>query len=488
MITYLPKIYPDELLYSWLARYYIQTGYVRYAFVAEEVFQSKTVRPDIEFVNQYTAPMLQAITEIVPMSEIIENHTMFPYYGRFLQKERRNRAYTAMIQTKGNYHNLLPMPKRKGNTDRYLRYCPVCAENDRKQYGETYWHRIHQLQGGNICPIHKCYLINSAVRISGKTSPTLVAAETCIPENNNDIVICQNHIECKTAVYVTEVFQSELDFQNDVTVGKFLHSRMENTPYRSVRGQQRNISLLHTEFQEYYKNLPDNSISELWQIQKMMTDDRVNPYEICMLAMFLNISVKDLIKMELPERTQEQRFDEQIYLLHEQGLKYPAIAKRLGASYDTVKAIGEQRYKKYHKESGKALKCGTKAYNWQQIDKDTLPLVRDAIVQLQGTENDRPKKVTVFAVEKLLQLPSKRITSYLPKCKAEIEKHHETQEEYWAREVVWAVNHILREGNTLNWKHIRNLTNIRKQDLIRCVPYLSKYVDMDMANKIKILI
>ena len=488
MTMYFPEIYPDELVYSWLARYYIKTGYVRYAFVAEELFQKKTVRPDIEFVNQYTTPALQAITEKIPMQRIIEQHTMFPYYGRFLQKERRNQAYTEMIQTKGNYHNLLPMPKRKGNTDRYLRYCPVCAENDRKQYGEAYWHRIHQLQGVNICPIHKCYLINSAVRISGKTSPTLVAAESCVPENNNDIAICQNHIECKTAAYVTEVFQSELDLNCNITVGNFLHSRMENTPYRSVRGQQRNISLLHADFQEYYKKLPDNNFSELWQIQKVLSDDRINPYEVCMIAMFLNVSVADLVKMKLPEHTQEQRFDEQIYLLHEQGLKYPEIARLLGASYDTVKAIGEQRYKKYHKESGKALKCGIKAYDWQQIDKNTLPLVRDAIVQLQGTENDRPKKVTVFAVEKLLQLPSKRITSYLPKCKAEIEKNYETQEEYWAREVVWAVKCILREGNTLNWKHIRNLTNIRKQDLIRCIPYLLNYTDTDTVEKIKILI
>lgn len=488
MITYLPEIYPDELVYSWLARYYIKTGYVRYAFVAEELFQKKTVRPDIEFVNQYTTPALQAITEKIPMQRIIEQHTMFPYYGRFLQKERRNQAYTEMIQTKGNYHNLLPMPKRKGNTDRYLRYCPVCAENDRKQYGEAYWHRIHQLQGGNICPIHKCYLINSAVRISGKTSPTLVAAESCVPENNNDIAICQNHIECKTAAYVTEVFQSELDLNCNITVGNFLHSRMENTPYRSVRGQQRNISLLHADFQEYYKKLPDNNFSELWQIQKVLSDDRINPYEVCMLAMFLNVSVADLVKMKLPEQTQEQRFDEQIYLLHEQGLKYPEIARRLGASYDTVKAIGGQRYKKYHKTPHKALECGTKAYNWQQIDKDTLPLVRDAIRQLQGNGKNRPKKVTVFAIEKILHLPSKRIETYLPRCKAEIEKYQESQEEYWAREVVWAVNYIITEGNRLNWKQIRNLTNMRKQDLIKCVPYLSNYVDTDMVDKIKILI
>lgn len=488
MTMYLPEIYPDELVYSWLARYFIKTGYVRYAFVAEELFQRKTVRPDVEFLNQYTAPALQSITEKIQMQRIIEQHTMFPYYGRFLQKERRNQAFTALMQTEGNYHNLLPMPKRKGNTERHLRYCPVCAERDREKRGETYWHRIHQLQGVNICPIHKCYLINSAVRISGKTSPILIAAETCIHENNNDIAICQNHIECKTAAYVTGVFQLELDFQNNVTVGKFLHSRMESTPYRSVRGQQRNIALLHADFQEYYKNLPDNSFSELWQIQKVLTDDRVNPYEICLLAMFLNIPVEDLVKMELPEQAQEQRFDEQIYLLHQQGLKYPEIARRLGASYDTVKAIGEQKYKKYRKEPSKALKCGARAYNWQQIDNDTLPLVRDAITQLQGKNNDRPKKITVFAVEKILQLPSKRITSYLPKCKAEIEKYHETQEEYWAREVVWAVDVIIREGNRLNWKHIRNLTNMKKQDLIKCVPYLSNYTDVEMVEKIKILI
>ena len=488
MTMYLPEIYHDELVYSWLARYYIQTGYVRYTFVAEELFQSKTVRPDIEFVNQYTAPMLQAITEKMPMSETIENHTMFPYYGRFLQKERRNQAYTAMIQTKGNYHNLLPMPKRKGNTDRYLRYCPVCAENDRKQYGEAYWHRIHQLQGVKICSQHRCYLVDSHVQISGKASPTLIAAETIIPEKPENLLQCQNDIEQRLADYVIKVFQSKLDLNCDITVGKFLHSRMENTPYRSVRGEKRNISLLHADFQEYYKKLPDNNLSELWQIQKVLTDDRINLYEVCMLAMFLNVSVADLARMKLPEQTQEQRFDEQIYLLHEQGLKYPEIARRLGASYDTVKAIGGQRYKKYHKESSKVLKCGIKAYDWQQIDKDTLPFVRDAIRKLQGNEKNRPKKVTVFAIEKLLHLPSKRIATYLPKCRAEIEKYQESQEEYWAREVVWAVNHIITEGDRLNWKQIRNLTNMRKQDLIKCVPYLSNYVDTDIVEKIKVSI
>lgn len=488
MIVQFPSFLPDELVYSLLARYYVKSGYIRYTFAAEDLFQSKTIRPDIEFINAYTPAALQMITKDMSIEDVILKHTMFPYYGRFLPKERRNKAFKALIQMQGNYHNLLPMPKSRNETDRFLRYCPICAENDRKQYGETYWHRLHQFQGIKICPLHKCYLMDSDVIINGKASPTLVSAETVIPEVINSPLFCDNEIECKIAQYMADVFQSEVDLQGDITVGQFLHSRLENTPYRSIRGEQRNIALLHANFTEYYKNLLDNHFTELWQIQKVLTDDRVNFYEICLLALFLNIPATDLVHMELPKQTQEQRFDEEVYRLHEQGLKYPEIARRLNAPYDTVKAIGEQRYKTYHKEPKKSLKCGAKSFNWQQIDRETLPLVKDAIKQLQGDGINRPKKVTVFAVERLLGLPSKRISLYLPLCKSEIDKHCESQEQYWAREVVWAVNQIIRNGDTLNWKHIRNLTNMRKGDLDACFPYLCEFTDDNVIQMVQSII
>jgi hypothetical protein len=100
-----------------------------------------------------------------------------------------------------------------------------------------------------------------------------------------------------------------------------------------------------------------------------------------------------------------------------------------------------------------------------------LPLVKDAIAQIQGIGDTRPKKVTKLAVEKFLNLPSKRIDK-LPRCKLEIENNQETQAEYWAREIGWAVNKILSDDQPLNWKHIRSLTNMRKRDLITCFPYL----------------
>ena len=483
MIAQFPSFYPDELVYSLLARYYVQSGYMRYTFVAEDLFQSKIVRPDIEFVNQYTPAALQMLTKNMPLEQVIEKHTMFPYYGRFLFKERRNKAFEALVHMQGNYHNLLPMPKRKNGTDRFLRYCPVCTENDRKQYGETYWHRLHQLQGIKICPLHGCVLNDSDVMISGKTSPTLVSAETVIPQKINSPLFSENRLEFKIARYVADVFSSELDLQGDVTIGRFIHSRLENTPYRSIRGEQRNIALLHTDFTEYYQNMTDNWFTELWQIQKVLTDDRVNFYEICLLALFLNIPAADLAKMKLPEQTQEQRFDEQIFKLHEQGLKYPEIARRLGASYDVVKSIGERRYKTYHKQSKVPQKSGTKAYDWKQIDIDTLPLIKKAICKLQGEGNIRPRKVTVYAVQKMLGLPDKQIDR-LAKCKEEIEKHQESQEQYWAREVVWAYQKIVADKKPICWTRIRELTNMRNADFQSCKPFICKYTDKQTSVEI----
>ncbi|WP_196599612.1 TniQ family protein [Pectinatus frisingensis] len=483
MIAYFPTAYPDELLYSQLARYYTKSGYLAYTFAAEELFLSKTARPDMDFINHYTPAAVQAITRNMSMEAVIEKHTMFPCYGRFLPRERRQKAFQALVSMMGNYHNLLPIPQSKNGKARCLRYCTACAANDREQYGEAYWHRIHQLIGIHVCPVHWCYLMDSSLMISGKATPSLKTTEEIIPQSES-CVSADNEIEIRVAVYMAEVFQADVDMESCVTVGEFLHSKMAYTKYRSVRGEQRNIALFHEDFKEYYMALSKNKFTELWQIQKVLTNDRVNFYEICLMAMFLDIKADKLVHMELPKKSQQQLFDGKVYSLHEQGLKYPIIAKMLSAPYEVVKAIGERRYGAYHKSSKIPLKSGMKPNNWGQIDEATLPLVKDAIHQLQGNGTTRPKKVTTFAVEKILHLSSKKISLHLPKCLAEIERHEESQEQYWAREVVWAIRQVEDSAATLTWRKVRDLTNMRRSDFEACLPYIPDYAESELAEKI----
>ena len=321
MIAYFPDFYPDELLYSLLSRYYTKSGHLAYTYAAEELFVSKTVRPDMEFVNVFTPDALSMITRDMSMEDVVLHHTMFPYYGRFLPLERRQKAFQALVSMQGNYHNLLPIPKSKEKSIRCLRYCPLCAEINRREYGETFWHRTHQMIGLAACPVHGCYLMDSSVIIGGNTPPMLKSAEEVIP--SSEAVTMALEIEHRIVVYMGEVFRADVDMKSDVAVGQFFHSRMANTKYRSVRGEQRNIRLFHSDFTEFYQELSDNRFTELWQIQKVMTNDRINFNEICLLALFMNIPASELCNMKISEKSQQQLFDEEVYRLHNQGLKYP---------------------------------------------------------------------------------------------------------------------------------------------------------------------
>ena len=466
MITYFPEVYPDELLYSQLARCYVKAGYPAYIYMAEDFFQDKKARPDIEFINTFTPVALRIVAKETPIEDIVMKHTMFPYYGRFISKERRNKAYQALIGMRGNYNNLLP--KVKNCQKKFLRYCPLCAKADRDKFGETFWHRNHQITGINICQIHRCYLKSSEVVISAKASPILHYAEGIIPQKDN-VELVQNDIEYELTEYVAAVFQSDLDMDSDVCIGEFLHSRMIGTIYCSARGKKRYMELLHRDFISYYEKLPENRITELWQLQKIFTNDRSNFVDVCLLAYFLKVPVDNLVNMKVPDVPQDEIFDTEIKRLHDKGLKYPEIAKRLG---------------KYQHRKENPQKGGVRAKDWTKLDDEYLLFVQKAIQRIENDKSSMPRKITVIGIERTVGLPEGSLRK-MPRCKAEINNHSISQVQLWAKKVVWAVQKILSEGQPLNWKHIRNLTNMRNENFQACKPYLGKYADIEMAERIK---
>lgn len=467
-VAYFPSVYPDELIYSVLARYSVHSGYLNYREVAKDLFFNFNASPEIEFINRLKPEIMEQLTRRMDWEEIIKEHTMFSYYGRFLPRERKIKAFQALRNMTGNYNDLLAIPKRKTSSQRFLRFCPLCVKTDRQQYGETYWHRQHQIPQINICPEHGCRLSQSNVTMSGTASPKLISAEQEAVESED--ILYGNGIEKCIAKYMQKLLWSDMNMTNDIPVGEFFHSRMSKTKYLSVRGEQRNIKQFYQDFMNYYVQLPEQGLTELWQIQKVLTNYRCNPYEICQMAMFLDISVEDLNDRKLPQKSQPQMFDELVEQMYESGGSYNQIARELGVSSRTVRLVGKQTARKKKQYSAK---CGAKSNNWEQIDKENLPLVRTVIQQLWGQDNERPHRVTEYAVSKKMGFSDKKFQQ-LPLCREEILKYQECQEQYWAREVIWAVNKIQQEGKPLNWKHIRVLTNMKKENLKVCLPYLEQ--------------
>ena len=143
MLGLFPKPYPDELLYSVFSRYYVRSGYRNYVFVAEDLFLNRFVRPSFEYLTVLKEDVVNKLTSNAGFEEIVLQHTMFPYHCRFLPKERKEQALQALIEMDKNYHDHILFPKRKNTPT--MRYCPLCVVQDRKNRGEAYWHRIHQI-------------------------------------------------------------------------------------------------------------------------------------------------------------------------------------------------------------------------------------------------------------------------------------------------------------------------------------------------------
>lgn len=62
MIGFFPTLYPDELLYSLLARYYAYSGYTAYTYAADILFENKSVKPSIEFISKLSPEVTELLS------------------------------------------------------------------------------------------------------------------------------------------------------------------------------------------------------------------------------------------------------------------------------------------------------------------------------------------------------------------------------------------------------------------------------------------
>lgn len=496
MIGFMPEIYPDELVYSWIARYYAHSGYPAYVFALEDLLGRKNARPDVELMGKLKKDAQSMIAKMMPMEELVLNHTMFPYY-RFTEGARLSHALKSMTENHGDACKLLPVSKGKqGMQTRHLKYCPVCASEERETYGEAYWDRKATIRNIGICPKHKCRLKETSIEISAKQSPRLYVAETELCDVAHEPV--EEGLEIKLTEYMLEVFQSPIDFKNKVPVGDFLRSRLEGTKYLSARGMQMHISLLLGDLMGFYQELQGTAkenaeeqalyqgITEKHQLQHIFSNKNSDFYKICQLAFFLRISLEELTNPKLPERTQTEIYNETVAELYAQGLGCHRIARKVGGSSSTVRKANKTKEKKPQDHS--AARKGKQAEDWEKMDEEMLPEVQKAINEIyDGVE--RPKRVTEYAVTKYMGWPERRF-NYLPRCRELVKSYYEEFPVYWAREIVWCYQELMetKEGNDIHWRDIRNITNLRNDNFKAAFPYLKEFTDVDTAEKIKSLL
>ena len=167
MIAHFPDPYPGELLYSMLARFCERMQYPTHTNTLLELFGSRHAVPAVELPHR-----IDRLVSLLPPGTrytsdyLIQKHTLLPFYAPFLPERSHNIIVENMkgngIRTTqlvaGIIAGRVPPPE-------FFKSCPLCDRENVTRYGETYWNRLHQIRGVEVCPLHQVFLEPSNIRI-----------------------------------------------------------------------------------------------------------------------------------------------------------------------------------------------------------------------------------------------------------------------------------------------------------------------------------
>lgn len=170
MLGFFTDPYPDEILYSVCARYHWRAGNGSTMATARDLFGHEASQVAVDLPSRIG----HLVSQLPPghrcsADRLIDDHTLLPFYAPFMPPARLRQLRTDMTGAPdgGSIHGRSGILTSHLSLE-YLRFCPRCIEEDRAQYGEPYWHRIHQVPGVMACPVHQVFLESSDIRTLGR--------------------------------------------------------------------------------------------------------------------------------------------------------------------------------------------------------------------------------------------------------------------------------------------------------------------------------
>lgn len=160
IIPVVKALYPDELLYSWIFRLAKANGMKPESFTSAYMDNISTKAKYLPYdVRKWFVSFYKSLDLNIDMAELYLKTSIYSYES-IAMKEWQQMVYINNIFYRKDEFNS-PV-KSLFNT---IRICPKCIIEDRKKYGEGYFHRSHQLSGIDTCYKHGVILM----QYQGKT-------------------------------------------------------------------------------------------------------------------------------------------------------------------------------------------------------------------------------------------------------------------------------------------------------------------------------
>lgn len=165
MLTYFPTPYPGEWWYSVLCRYHVRSGHSKHATTISELYGGRPMVHGRLIPGGDCAAILSNLPPgVLSIDDVLAHHTLLPYYTRFFPANKKRQVWEALRAGHGSGITSVRTQMPDGTED--LKYCPVCYQTDTAQYGEPYWHSVHQIPLLPMCPVHKVPLVSVPIKFA----------------------------------------------------------------------------------------------------------------------------------------------------------------------------------------------------------------------------------------------------------------------------------------------------------------------------------
>lgn len=273
MISNFPIPYPNELIYSVIARYAVHNGIISPKYLTEELFNSRNLTPTYD-LSTHLDRLASYLPDHYDAHSLIQNHTLFPLFQPFQPDSVVNYAVQALRSERTqSLHTKLGKNASRIKSVSFFQFCPHCWQEQMEQHGEVYWKRSWQITGYEYCTKHASPLFVSSVPCNGLDRKFYVANLNALKDssqlefNPQDL---HHHIE------LAELIEELLTHSTYTTVQDFsilskayfnllkekdLLSGQKNVNYKKVR--QLVVDYWGESFLQYY-HLGDLSSENCW--------------------------------------------------------------------------------------------------------------------------------------------------------------------------------------------------------------------------------
>ncbi|SEP19868.1 Tn7-like transposition protein D [Paenibacillus sophorae] len=434
MVAHFPSLYPDELLYSGIARYHQMSGNTSQKQTVKELFGDRLVCATVDLPS-HLRYLSERLGSVFKVNDLIMKHTLYPYYRAFIPQVKARKIYELMSEgaSQGEVHALLGIPASLIKLPSYLKYCRVCYEEDFSTYYEPYWHRSHQVPGVCICPIHKEALIESTVSYTTREKKFEFTSLVSL-EKDTAINLCVQPDFLNQYAMVAERSYELLQSVNlDTIYSSISKTDLHEKEYLTGLGRIRFLKLIQ-DFNAYYSQ-------EFLKHLQCAVDDQ------CETWLHKMIRGNDLIFHPLRHILLADFMGKNLILGSTTGIEEMEMNQ------------GKWQENNRHERTS-ARRSRTPFHDWKKRDMVTLTEVREVTKRIKS-QKLKPQRISLATVSKNLNKTKvpfvlEKCLHKLPKTKRFLEKEIETTEQFQIRRLELAAARIAKEETKIEgWRLLK---------------------------------